>query len=237
MANSVDWTVDTGGLETVARATLQEQIYQQLRNRIMSGFFKPGQALSMRSVAEAVGVSVMPVRDALRRLEVENALVVGHNRALEVPKLDADTLMEISDMRIALEGLAIERAMPAIYEADLEQLRGHFTAMSESIVSDDTDGYLAANWAFHSHIYRRTGAGILISVIESLWLRMGPYFRLTAEDYEHLDNAVIIHQDIVGALERGDAADARAGIIADIEAATRDLKNWLDSNGGTQAAQ
>lgn len=237
MANSMDWTADTGGLETVGRATLQEQIYLQLRNRIMSGFFKPGQTLSMRSVAEAVGVSVMPVRDALRRLEVENALVVGHNRALEVPRLDVEKLKEISDMRIVLEGLAVVRATPAINEVDLEQLRRHFTTMSESIVSDDTDGYLAANWAFHNHIYRRTGAGILISVIESLWLRMGPYFRLTAEDYEHLDNAVIIHQDIVGALEIGDAAAARAGIIADIEAATRDLENWLGSNGGSQAAQ
>ncbi|MEX3011127.1 GntR family transcriptional regulator [Hoeflea sp. TYP-13] len=232
----MDWTADTGGLETVARATLQEQIYQQLRNRIMSGFFKPGQALSMRSVAEAVGVSVMPVRDALRRLEVENALVVGHNRALEVPKLDTDTLMEISAMRVALEGLAVERAIPAIGPADLKLLRSHCASMSDSIGSGDVDGYLGANWAFHSHIYRRASADILISVIESLWLRMGPYFRLTAADDRHLDNAMIIHHDIVEALEKGDAAAARAGIVADIEAATRDLTDWLMKNAGQDAA-
>ena len=104
MANRMEWPADSGRLETVERATLQEQIYRQLRDRIMSGFFQPGQALSTRSVAEAVGVSVMPVRDALRRLEVENALVVGHNRALEIPRLDIETLGEISATRTALLG-------------------------------------------------------------------------------------------------------------------------------------
>lgn len=237
MANNMDWTADGNGLETVERATLQDQVYQQLRNRIMSGFFKPGQALSMRSVAEAVGVSVMPARDALRRLEVEKALVAGPNRALMVPKLDVGTLGEISDMRIVLESLAVERAVPAFNEADLEILRDHFTTMSDGTVSDDADSYLAGNWAFHNHIYRRANADLLLSAIESLWLRMGPYFRITAADYRHLDNAMMIHQDIIGALEFNDAEAARAGIIADIEAATRDLKDWLSSDKGHEAAE
>jgi len=235
--NRVDWTTDGGGLEAVSKATLQEQIYAQLRNRIMSGFFKPGQALSMRSVAEAVGVSVMPVRDALRRLEVENALVVGRNRALEVPKLDVETLLEISQMRKALEGLAVERAIPAVDEADLEALRTHFTTMSDSIVADDSDGYLAGNWAFHRHIYNCARAELLLSTIESLWLRMGPYFRLTATDHRHLDNAMIVHQDILRALEFGDAAAARVGIVADIEAAAQDLKSWLEDHAENEAAE
>ncbi|MEM6463560.1 MAG: GntR family transcriptional regulator [Pseudomonadota bacterium] len=228
---------EAGGLEAVSKATLQEQIYFQLRNRIMSGFFQPGQALSTRSVAEAVGVSVMPVRDALRRLEVENALVVGHNRMLVVPKLDVQTLMEISEMRVALESLAVERAVPAMGETDLQRLYEHFSATSESIVSDDIDGYLRANWAFHNHIYRCAGAPLLLSAIESLWLRMGPYFRLTAADHQHLDNAMLIHHDIVGALERYDVIAARDGIIADISAATGDLKDWLTSRDGHEAAE
>ncbi|MDA4848317.1 GntR family transcriptional regulator [Hoeflea poritis] len=232
----MDWPADSSGLETVERATLQEQIYRQLRDRIMSGFFQPGQALSTRSVAEAVGVSVMPVRDALRRLEVENALVVGHNRALEIPRLDTETLNEISATRIALEGLAVERAQPALGQADIGALEDICAQMTESIRSGDTDGYLAANWAFHSRIYRCASDGILLSFIESLWLRMGPYFRLTAGDRAHLDNAMIIHHDIVQALEKGDAASARSGIVADIEAAVHDLSDWLASDTGSAAA-
>ncbi|WP_419907929.1 GntR family transcriptional regulator [Hoeflea sp.] len=235
MANRMDWPTESRGLETVERATLQEQIYRQLRDRIMSGFFQPGQALSTRSVAEAVGVSVMPVRDALRRLEVENALVVGHNRALEIPRLDIETLREISATRIALEGLAVERAQSALGPADFGLLQEYCGTMAASIRAGDIDGYLGANWAFHSHIYRRASDGILLSFIESLWLRMGPYFRLTAGDRTHLDNAMIIHHDIVRALEKGDAASARSGIVADIEAATGDLNEWLASNTGSAA--
>lgn len=235
MANRMEWPADSGRLETVERATLQEQIYRQLRDRIMSGFFQPGQALSTRSVAEAVGVSVMPVRDALRRLEVENALVVGHNRALEIPRLDIETLGEISATRTALEGLAVERAQPVLKKADIGALKELCATMAQGIRSGDTDAYLAANWAFHSHIYRCASDGILLSFIESLWLRMGPYFRLTAGDRSHLDNAMIIHHDIVEALEKGDAASARSGIIADIEAAARDLSDWLASDAGSAA--
>ena len=235
MANRMEWPADSGRLETVERTTLQEQIYRQLRDRIMSGFFQPGQALSTRSVAEAAGVSVMPVRDALRRLEVENALVVGHNRALEIPRLDIETLGEISATRIALEGLAVERAQPALEKADIGALKELCATMAQGIRSGDTDAYLAANWAFHSRIYRCASDGILLSFIESLWLRMGPYFRLTAGDRSHLDNAMIIHHDIVEALEKGDAASARSGIIADIEAAARDLSDWLASDTGGAA--
>lgn len=231
-----DWSSDAGGLETVARSTLQEQIYQQLRNRIMSGFFQPGQALSTRSVADAVGVSVMPVRDALRRLEAENALVVGHNRTLEVPRLDAATLEEISTMRAALEGIAVVRALPFIGEDDIAALQQLCSAMHEAIQSADIDRYLQANWAFHNQIYQRAGAAILLSTIESLWLRMGPYFRLTATDHTHLDNAMIIHQEIIDALKRGDTVAARDGIVADIEAAGRDLSAWLAQQNELPAA-
>ncbi|MDF1774741.1 MAG: GntR family transcriptional regulator [Rhizobiaceae bacterium] len=229
MANRAvaDWSSDSGGLEPIARATLQEQVYQQLRNRIMTGFFQPGQPLSTRSVAEAAGVSVMPVRDALRRLEVENALVVGNNRTLQVPILDVDTLQEISAMRIALEGLAVERAMPAINTDDVAVLRNLCGVMNDSILSGDIDKYLEANWAFHNRIYERSSSEIMLSVIESLWLRMGPYFRLTAKDKNHLDNAMKIHHDIVEAMRTGDCAAARSAVVADIEAAAGDLSQWL----------
>lgn len=219
---------EAGGLETVERNTLQEQIYQQLRNSIMSGFFKPGQPLSTRAVAGAVGVSVMPVRDALRRLEVENALVVGHNRTLEVPRLTAETLDEICQMRIALEGLAVERATGVIRPTDISLLESLCETMEEGVRQDDSDAYLQANWAFHSQIYQCAPGEILMSAIEGLWLRMGPYFRLVAGDPRHLDNAMAIHRDIVQALIDADGKAARRGIVADIESATADLASWLE---------
>ncbi|MCR9137204.1 MAG: GntR family transcriptional regulator [Alphaproteobacteria bacterium] len=219
---------ETGRLETVERNTLQEQIYQQLRNSIMSGFFKPGQPLSTRAVAEAVGVSVMPVRDALRRLEVEKALVVGHNRTLEVPRLTSDTLHEICQMRVALEGLAVERAASAIRPTDIRMLESLCATMDEGIRNEDSDAYLQANWAFHSQIYQSAPGEILMSAIESLWLRMGPYFRMVAGDRGHVHTAMAIHREIVLAFVQNDAGAARAAVVADIETATADLASWLE---------
>lgn len=219
---------ESGGLETVERSTLQEQIYQQLRSSIMSGFFKPGQPLSTRAVAEAVGVSVMPVRDALRRLEVERALVVGHNRTLEVPRLTGETLHEISQMRIALEGLAVERAADTIKPTDIRLLESLCATMDEGISNQDSDAYLQANWAFHSQIYQAAPGDILMSAIESLWLRMGPYFRLVSGDRLHTENAMAIHREIVRAFDENNSRVARAAVIADIESATTDLASWLE---------
>lgn len=230
MASRAGQAAPANGLETVERNTLQEQIYQQLRNSIMSGLFQPGQPLSTRAVAEAVGVSVMPVRDALRRLEVENALVVGSNRTLQVPRLDAETLAEISQMRGALESLATERAMAFIGPADIALLEGLCDTMDSGIADGNGDAYLQANWAFHSQIYRCAPGDILLSAIEGLWLRMGPYFRLLSTERSHLENAMAIHRDIVAALKSDDVPAARLGIIADIEAATRDLDAWLASH-------
>ncbi len=218
------------GLETVERTTLQEQIYRQLRQRIMSGFFLPGQSLSLRSVAEAVGASVMPVRDALRRLETENALVAGHNRALEIPRLDRSSLREIGQMRIALEGLAVERAADSIGRDDIETLHRFRRDMDAGIADGNTEAYLTANWAFHSHIYRAAPAEMLLPFIESLWLRMGPWFRVVALDRTHLDRAMTFHRAIVYALARGDVSAAREAVVGDIEAAICDLEKWLGGN-------
>ncbi len=218
-----------GRLETVERNTLQQQIYRQLRNSIMAGLFQPGQPLSIRAVAEAVGASVMPVRDALRRLEVEKALVVGPNRTLRVPWLDPETLEEISQMRVALEGLAVERAVNAIGFEEIALLESLCAKMEEGILKLDGDVYLQANWAFHRQIYQCASAGILLSSIESLWLRMGPYFRLLTHNPDHLGRAMAVHREIVDALSHGDGAAARRAIVADIETATDDLASWLES--------
>ena len=220
--------VQDGALEAVARNTIQEQIYQQLRNSIMSGVFQPGQPLSTRTVAEAVGVSVMPVRDALRRLEVENALVVGHNRTLEVPRLTAETLDEIYHMRVALEGLAAERSAALIQPTEIGLLDGLSATMANAISDGDSDAYLQANWAFHRLIYRCAAGDLMMSAIESLWLRMGPYFRLVAEDKGHLDHAMSVHEAIVSALIAGDGRQTRLGVVLDIQSASVDVAAKLD---------
>lgn len=215
--------VDLDTLAAVERDTLQEQIYRQLRARLMSGGFRPGQAMSMRSIAAAVGASVMPVRDALRRLETEKALVPGPNRTLMVPQLAVGDLEEIRDIRVVLEGMAVERAAVALDAEGLATLDAAYADMEAAILDADVEAYLRANWAFHNAIYRARGETLLTSIIESLWARMGPYIRVAASDTRHFDAAMRAHRAILDALKAGDAVAARAALQRDIAGAARDL--------------
>jgi DNA-binding GntR family transcriptional regulator len=216
--------VDLDTLATVERDTLQEQIYRQLRARLMSGGFRPGQAMSMRSIAAAVGASVMPVRDALRRLETEKALVPGPNRTLMVPQLAVSDLEEIRDIRMVLEGMAVERAAVALDADGLAALDAAFADMEAAVAETDVEAYLRANWAFHNAIYRARGETLLTSIIESLWARMGPYIRVAASgDIRHFETAMRAHRAILDALKSGDPKAARAALERDIVGAARDL--------------
>ena len=85
------------------RQTLSADVYKQLRDLLMSGRVMPGEALSLRSIAEALGVSVMPVREAVHRLVAEQALELTANRVLRVPVMTISQFREITSIRINLE--------------------------------------------------------------------------------------------------------------------------------------
>src|SRR5450756_786715 len=117
---------DTDGFTTVAQRT-----YEQLRGALLNGEFLPGQSISLRSTAEALGISQMPVRQALSRLQAEGILVMHENRTLTVPKLTPALILEKRDIRIALEGLAAELAAQRASAREIEELKTHFEGMQQ----------------------------------------------------------------------------------------------------------
>ena len=100
--------------------TLQEKVFQRLRYDIMIGNFEPGKAVTIRGLAEELGTSPMPIREALRRLVAERALELLPNRRVTVPKMTPDKYRELADARVAMESLAARRALPLI---DAEKLQ------------------------------------------------------------------------------------------------------------------
>ncbi|MDR3473297.1 MAG: GntR family transcriptional regulator, partial [Devosia sp.] len=87
-----------------SRTTIQEAVYQQLRQALMAGNFDPAQTLTSASLAEAFGTSNMPIREALRRLAAENALEVSANGSARVPQVSVARLDDLARARIAVEG-------------------------------------------------------------------------------------------------------------------------------------
>src|SRR5579863_1722146 len=135
-------SADALPLELVARETMAGRVYAQLREAIMTGRFAPGQALSLRGVAEAVGSSTMPVRAALTRLQAEGALIDGPGRALMVPPMTFDLLEELRDVRIALEGAVTKRAASRMARAHLEALQAIVDEMEAQVEAGDAPAYL-----------------------------------------------------------------------------------------------
>src|SRR3974390_1071109 len=97
-------------LGALERETLNDRVYRELKNSIMAGAFKPGSELTLRSVAEALGTSFMPVRDAMRRLVAERALEMRPSRTIAIPVLSADEFLELRRIRLLLEGEAVALA-------------------------------------------------------------------------------------------------------------------------------
>ncbi len=214
-----------------SRTTVQDAVYQQLRQALMNGQFDPDQSLTIAGLAETFGTSNMPVREALRRLAAENALEIATNGSARVPVVTRARLDDLCRARMNLEALATELAVPLLKEADLELL--------ESIVSEQqTIGrekniytLIGKNQQFHFTIYRASGSEVLIQLIETLWLRFGPYMRVLSTHTAPMIKAGMAepsgrHMTIVKALREKDVTSAREEVIADIQA-TQDVLRAL----------
>ncbi|KDR33409.1 GntR family transcriptional regulator [Caballeronia grimmiae] len=237
---------DLPALELVARETMAGRVYAQLREAIMTGRFAPGQLLSLRSVAEAVGSSTMPVRAALTRLQAEGALIDGAGRALMVPPMTLELLGELRDVRVALEGAVAKRAASRMTRAHLTALQAVYDVMDAHVEAGDVPAYLRSNFEFHIAIYTHGASDITLATIQNLWMRIGPFLNLVAPDIPHMRRSMAAHRHIVEALWRGDGEGARAGIEEDIGDAAADLAERLQGaeqsneesgkKGGAQAS-
>lgn len=221
-------------LRQVSRETLQEQVYRQLREALMSGRFEPGQKLTIRGLAQALGSSPMPVREALHRLTAENAFEVSGTARLRVPVMTVERLREIRDARVALEGLLAERCIGRLKGADLEDIQRIYTNMQEAADTTDVPRYLWTNFAFHRRIYAVAQADLIVAAVENFWLHMGPCFALVAPDQAHLNRSMEAHTRIVAALEARDTAGARAAVTDDIMQAADSLGRLLAKRGNNK---
>ena len=140
--------------ERQAHETVQEWVYQQLREAIMTGYFVPGRSVTLRGVAAMLNVSLMPVREALRRLVAERALEALSNRRVTVPQMSQIRLEELCEARIALETLAAERALPGIDGERLALLRQIDAEINTALAQGDVESYLHKNQEFHFTLYR-----------------------------------------------------------------------------------
>lgn len=214
-------------IKTDKTANIHMQVYDRLRRALMSGMFEPDQPISIRYLVDQLAISATPAREALKRLEAERALVKGANRTLTVPRLTRADLRDLCNIRLVLEGLAVEQAVGRIADRALAALEDLCVEMDRAIMRDDADAYLVANWAFHRMIYKIGSSELLLNMIEGLWMRIGPFIRLALPREQHLANSMKCHRQAIEALGARDRIGARAAIAADISDAAADLESLL----------
>ena len=212
----------------LVRRTLQHNVYDFLRLGLMSGEYAPGDRLTVRGVAARIGTSVMPVREAFRRLTTEGALEPLSTGATRVPVLDFERLQDIMEIRATVEGLATRRAAVRITEAEFQALQ----LLNEQVMRATRTGDVAveacANERFHFTIYRAARSEELLRIIQHLWLQVGPYLvwllrRGFHAQHRRIRGVFRHHNDILIALRRKDPDGAEAALRADLSLAHRSL--------------
>lgn len=207
----------------VGRDNLHARAYLMLRKALMAGRFRPGQRLLLKPLAEELGVSVTPVREALLRLASEHGLVPHQSRTMMVPVLSVARFREIRDIRIELEGRAAEAAANNISSHDVFALEKMHEQLMLARRQRDVQTVLAINEEFHFRIYRSSDLPVVCGLIESLWVQIGPL--LTLHDFSQSATAKDHpHRSILASLAARDGAGARLALANDILWASRYLE-------------
>ena len=209
----------------LSKETLQEQVFRHVTELILDGSIVPGEMVTVQSLADAFGVSPMPVREALRRLTAANALTVVSGRSIGIPRLSLTRLADLRNVRIEIEAIAAGWAAERREDDLMPLLARHLEEMEKSIAGGDVKGYLRGNYAFHFAIYNAAGSENLLRIIENLWLQISPYFNMLHGSYTVANEH---HQEMFRSMRARDAEAVREAVRADIDAAYRVLARLLD---------
>ena len=204
------------GLRPVTKDSLTGKAYDAIRTALMAGQFVPGQRLVLRRLAAELGISPTPVREALLRLISENALALDDRGVARVPSLDPAAYREVRDLRIELEGNAAVAAMERATDEDIAALQRQHSLLIEAEARGQTHAAFRANERFHMGLYALAGKPVLLSLIESLWIRCGPLFVLLQGQGYVFDPAR--HKVIIAGLRDRDPSAVRHGVTEDIMA-------------------
>ena len=201
-------------MEAVVTATKGEAVYNQLRASILDGSLPPGFWLDQKALAEGYAVSTTPVREALRRLEAEQLVVVKAHHGPRVAPLSVQELHYLFRVRLELDPLAGRLAAELATDEQRTTVRQLLERKHESPAER-----VNTNRAFHRAIYEASGNPVLIQVLQSLWNRCDRYRFLlsTSHDTDHEAREEHEHEEMVVALEKGDSDRLHALLREHIE--------------------
>ncbi|MDM9651512.1 GntR family transcriptional regulator [Pseudomonas wenzhouensis] len=209
-------------------ATAEEEAYRHLLDGICMGRYQAGQRLKPEDIAQEIGMSRMPVREAFRRLAAEGLVNLWPNRGAIVSGLDIEEMREVFEMRSALESLAVKVAVGNLTERHLSTLERLLEDMDE--YRDDSCEWVRRHWVFHEYLCSLSGRPRLMKQISVLYSLIEPHMRLWLQHVDKPRSAREAHEAILDALRSRDASRAERVLREHIEDTVPSLLNFLQSH-------
>lgn len=199
-----------------------ERLYRSLRSRIMLGELPPGQALTLRGLAAEHHVSMTPAREAVRRLVAEGALTLSASGRVSTPELTDERMEELAAMRALIEPELATRALPRAHFALIDRLARMNGQIGDAVERNDAVGYIRNNLDFHRTLYLRAQAPLMLAMLETIWLQLGPTTRALYGRVRR-NEPPRHHRMILAALRAGDEPALRLAVRADVTHGLRHL--------------
>ena len=208
--------------------TMQEIAYDAIRDGILTGRHAPGQRLIADDLARELGVSRMPVREALHRLEVAGLVAITPHRGAVVSDLSENECVEIYHIRAVLEGLATRLATPHLSESDHARLAALLETMEAGVKTEDPERVLTVNREFHTLIWSAAGAPRLRELLENLYDTSQRLRNVSLLIPGRLEQITQEHRLIAEALARRDPVAAERHANEHYEGTARRLLSSID---------
>jgi DNA-binding GntR family transcriptional regulator len=208
-----------------------ENAYRELRDLLLTGALPPGDRLSELALAERLGTSRTPVREALRRLEADG-LVVGSGRGVAVPELERSEVEHAFEVRATLEAMTAQRAARRVGAgqvpvAALDELRRLASVSASATARGELAAAISANREFHRAIAELAGNSLALDILDRLWDRLTVSARISLEPARRRREVNNEHDRLVAAIASGDAGEAGPLARAHVEATLESLADAL----------
>lgn len=188
---------------------LREVVFETLRDAIRKGILKPGERLMEIHLAEQLGVSRTPVREAIRKLELEGYVIMMPRRGTYVSNLSIKDINEVFEIRTSLDSLASGLAAERITDEELEHLQRLLVVIGEAIKEKNMEKIVEADTKFHDILYQASRNNRLVGIIYNLREQLTS-FRAKSMDYPgRLEETLEEHRRIVDTIVQGDAVAAQ----------------------------
>lgn len=207
---------------------LRDVVFNTLRQAIIKGELKPGEKLLEVKLADELGVSRTPIREAVRKLELEGLVVMTPRRGVTVSGITKNHLQDVLEIRLALEELAVELACERMTPEQLKSLKKLQKQIKERKDSEDACELSDIDEKFHELIYSATNNARLVQMLANLREQMYRYRLVYMKDIDKRAKLITEHNRIVKALETHDAALGKNAISEHIKSQEKSILSKIE---------